>query len=156
MASGSSGLVRFVHMRVPEATRRAPVPVGIDAMNALGNEALVLDDQRDSDQIGKETLIHQTDFKIVSQNQRRSESRINVGSGDAHCVVVVPQQPGTLIHWVIVSRGVLRRISAGHVHETRAGKTIGREPLERGAVTEPGSEAAVQMSYGAVHRQASN
>ena len=46
--------VLLIHMRIPEVTGHAPVPRGILLANVLGNETLVLDDQRNSDKIGKE------------------------------------------------------------------------------------------------------
>ncbi len=68
-------------------------------------------------------------------------------------MVVVPHEPGALVHGIIIGGGAGRRVGAGHVHETGAGHPRGVKPLEGGAVAEPGGKAAVQVGGDAVQRQ---
>src|SRR6516162_6423388 len=88
--------VRFIHMWVPQVTRHSPLPSGILGKDILRYEALVLDDQRNSDQVRKKPLVDQADFEIINQNERRSDPGVSIRASDAHGVVVIPHEPRAL------------------------------------------------------------
>ena len=178
-------LVRHVHVREPEAAlglrkAREVLPGGVLRRDGggLGQEALVLDHQRDlvgRQAAGGDALVDHALLGGVLEEVRAGHARVHVESRDAQSVIVEPEQPGALVVGVVVGlragsrirragRGALqaeRRVRdrvedhVGHVPDADAalvhGRLAGRrDPLVGRAVADPHRIAAVKVEHGAV------
>jgi|GEM_PF-6032654 len=56
-------------MGIPQIARFAPLPGGILLENIFGHEGLVLDDERNTHEIRKKPLAHQTGLEIIHKDQ---------------------------------------------------------------------------------------
>src|SRR5690348_11180103 len=70
-------------------------------------------------------------------------------------MVVIPQQPGALVHRIVVSGRSPRRVCTGHILKTGTSQAEWIEPLERSTVAEPGCKSAMQVGGDPVKRQVS-
>src|SRR5580704_8921881 len=139
VGSRTSRLVRFIDVRVPKIALLPPLPSRVLGEDVTGNEGFVLDYQWDVEGGGesrKQARGDQPALEIVRNYEPRGDTGIGVGAGDPYGVVVVPDKPGALIHWVIIGRCAPWRARARHVHEASARQPIRSEPLKRSAITE--------------------
>src|SRR5271165_983595 len=102
-------------MWVPEIAGLAPVPGWVLVADIHGHKALVLENERNPDEIGKQARADQAGLEVVGDNKRRGDSGIGIGPRDPHRMVVIPQEPGALFHGVVVVCRAPWRTGAGHV-----------------------------------------
>ncbi len=111
---------------------------------------------------GDQVLVsgEQVPFRLVGDQEAGGLAGIDVQSGDAPCVVVSPHQPGALL--VGVEEGLCAGAGIRHVGHVldadpfgvRGVLVGGRDPLVRGAVTDPRGDTTVQVQDGPVLREA--
>ena len=73
--------IGFIFMRVPEVSWIAPFPGGILGKDVVGNEALVLDDKWDPDEIRQEPLADKTDLEIVNDDVSGRDPCVGIEPG---------------------------------------------------------------------------
>src|SRR3974390_642040 len=114
--------ISVVFMRVPQRAWTSPLPSGVLVVDIRRYEALVLNDERNSNQIRQKARTYKPGLKLVSDQICRGQTGIRVETGEADGVVMEPDQSRALVIRVIVARGTRRCGVTGHVHE--AGTTL--------------------------------
>src|SRR5215472_11785875 len=105
-------------MGIPEASWSAPSPARILLENVGRNKTLVLNDERNSHQVGQQPLGYQAGFEVVGNDESRGQSGVGVEPGDAHRMVVIPHQAGALVVRVVVGARPGKNRKPGYIHET--------------------------------------
>ena len=65
IGSRSSCLIGLIHMGIPQVSGHAPLPGRILFQNVLGDKALVLNDERNANEIREQARVDQTDFEVI-------------------------------------------------------------------------------------------